>query len=399
MKTSIKALLSNIQFNLLMLMAMIFVTAFVMYASIATFERIDNLDTQKKMVTSLQNLELTDLALNEIEINGTVRQLNIMIDQLGEEHFYEFVNIFFADDDEIRNELTANLRLAFSRFDEAAKAYVKTFDEKKQLKGALLQNGEVYKTALSEYLVLQTQALYQYFLASAFVLGILFFWTAYIFIAAKRAGMLIFADVHALQHSGDPSTMGHKFHTTEMNSVAFRLRQGHDAENQPGKQDQLTQLLSRDALFNTFEQRTDKLKSGNVYVCLFEIDNFAKLINHYPVSVIEPMLIKIASILKLHKQQNDLLGRIGESRFLMVLYRNERAKAYEECENIRQMVEENRFKMPHDSIPVTFSGVFYQKRSSNTLDDTLKKAHKDLQEAQKQGGNILVDQKTNKTIL
>lgn len=141
------------------------------------------------------------------------------------------------------------------------------------------------------------------------------------------------------------------------------------------------------------------MKDSGVFVCLFEIDNYAKITNHYPESVIDPILVKIASFIKLHKMQSDLVARYEDGKFLMVLFRNEKRKAFEECENVRLMVEGNRFKLPHDSIPVTLSGVFLRKQPEQTLDSTVKKAEDSLEEAYNEGRNILIEYRSHRKML
>ncbi|MEJ2468962.1 MAG: diguanylate cyclase, partial [Campylobacterales bacterium] len=125
------------------------------------------------------------------------------------------------------------------------------------------------------------------------------------------------------------------------------------------------------------------------FVCIFEIDNYSKLVNHFPQSVIDPILIKITSIMKLHKMQNDLIGRIQGGQFIAVFVRSDKQKAMDDCDHIRQMIEENRFKMPHDSFPITMSGGFTSKTATHTLDDSVKNATERLRVAQNKGGNAI----------
>ena len=392
-------MLSSVQFNGMILLLIVALTGLVMLSALATYERIKDLALQERLLNKLVTLDRNDLKFSQIESSGIIRRLPILIDKLEEDTYYEFVNKILIKEKDQRKALIKRMRERYPKLAFASDTYFNTGTELADRHAAMVRQANAYRLTLYPVSLLQTEVLYQYYLVIGAGFGLIMLWTLFLVLMARQISAVVLGDIHALLKQDSTSKTPSKYNTHEMNAIALRLRQQSGEVLTPSKQDPVTQLPNYEGVKSAFEQRPIKSKNLQVAVCVFEIDSYAKLVNHYPQSVIDPVLIKIASIMKLHKMQNDHVGRIGDSLFIAVFVRSDRQKALSDCDHIRQMIEENRFKLPHNSFPITVSGGFAVKTASQTLDDAVKNAKEYLNIAQEKGGNLIAELKKSPQIL
>ena len=409
MKTSIKKLLSSVQFNAMVLMLMTVITALLLASATATFNRIDNMALQEHMVKEIAVKDRKDPALDHIQVEGILSRLPILINRLESDEAYELVNSFFFGEGPRRAEYANTLRERYRHLADAATPYFRndadgndkrTAADFKAQRHDVLVAIDAYIYALYPMTKLQNAVLYQYFFLTGIGLGLILLWSLVVIFASNKASRYILSDIHSLiqQDSGKRST--EKLNTSEINTLALKLRQeSGESALVPSKKDDVTQLPNYEGVKTAFEHRAPGSKKLQTFVCIFEIDNYPKLANHFPQSVIDPILIKIASIMKLHQMQNDQIGRIQGGQFIAVFVRQDKEKAVDDSDHIRQMIEDNRFKLPHNSFPITVSGGFSAKMASQTLDDAVKNAREYLKIAQEKGGNMLGQAKNSTKIL
>lgn len=389
MKTSIKKLLSSVQFHAMLLMLITVGTGLILASSLATYDRIDNMAMQEQMVKEIAKKNRKDLELDRIQVNGILNRLPILIERMENDAPYEIVNSLIIQEAAPRSKYAGVLRERYNRLSETAEAYYNAEKNLEAQKRDMLIAIDAYTFALYPVTKLQNAVLYQYTLLTGIGLALILLWSFVVIFVSRHASKTILNDVHAL-FPEEGAKLGADFSTYEINSIALKLRQGSGAAAlAPSKKDEVTQLPNYEGIKASFEHRPATPKNLQTFVCIFEIDNYSKLVNHFPQSVIDPILIKITSIMKLHKMQNDLIGRIQGGQFIAVFVRADKQKAKDDCDHIRQMIEENRFKMPHDSFPITLSGGFTAKTATHTLDDAVKNATERLKLAHNQGGNTI----------
>ncbi|WP_345971408.1 diguanylate cyclase [Sulfurimonas sp. HSL1-6] len=400
MKTSIKKLLSSVQFNATLLILFTLLSGLLLASSYATYKRIDNMAEQERLVHSLAKMDRADPALDRIRASGVLSRLPILIDALDSENVYEIANSLIFREAKTRSKYTNLLRERDRVLNASASAYFNASVDSPSRRDDMLRAIENYTTLFYPLTKLQNNTLYQYSLLVGAMLILVLLWGFVVMTAARNASKTILGDIYALQPQEGATRASVKFKTTEINTIALKIRQeSGDAASANGKKDEVTQLPNYEGVKIGFDRRPKASKDMHAFVCIFEIDNYSKLVNHFPQSVIDPILIKITSIMKLHKMQNDQIGRIHGGQFIAVLLRSDKHKALEECNHIRQMIEENRFKMPHDSFPITLSGGFASKTASQTLDDAVKNAKERLRMAQEKGGNCVSDTNNNTKML
>ena len=409
MKTSIKKLLSSVQFNALLLLLITVITSLVLASATATFDRVDNMAQQEEMVKTIAKKDRKDPALDQIQVEGILTRLPILIDRFQSDTPYELINTIFFREAQERSEYADVLRTRYRQLADAATLYFRndTDETRKRTEEVLKAQKEEMLIAVNAYVYalypmskLQNGVLYQYFFVTAIGLGFILLWTLIVIFTSNKASRYILSDIHSLIQQDSGKRITDKLNTSEINSLALKLRQDSgESALTPSKKDDITQLPNYEGVKTSFEQRAPGSKKLQTFVCIFEIDSFPKMANHFPQSVIDPILVKIASIMKLHQMQNDQIGRIQGGQFIAVFVRQEKEKALDDCDHIRQMIEDNRFKLPHNSFPITVSGGFSSKMGSQTLDDAVKNAREYLKLAQDKGGNMISQAKNSPKIL
>ncbi len=395
MKTSIKSLLASVRINAVLLLIISAVTGLLLASALTTYERLQNLDKQERMVGKILAKNRKDPALDRIQAEGTLLRLSLQIDRLKEKGSY---GIFDKPTED--SPLIQALESAFERFRKSANAYFGAEHTEASGQRELHAAANGYILALHPLFKSAGATVRRYLFIAAVGSGIMLLWALITAAASRRASRIILDDLRALHPHEKSSRTPGRFATSEISDVAHAYRrEQRRASGYPDKEDPLTGLPDYSSVKAALEQRTGNPKGLQSAVCLCEIDDYAELSHHFSRDGVDAVLLKIASILKLHQMQNDLIGQMDEGGFIAVLSRSDKRKAYEDCDHIRQMVAENRFKMSHGTFPVTLSGGFAPLAAGQPLNEAVKLAKSRLQSAKKLGGNRIYELQTNTKIL
>jgi diguanylate cyclase (GGDEF)-like protein len=108
----------------------------------------------------------------------------------------------------------------------------------------------------------------------------------------------------------------------------------------------------------------------------------------YSQAFVETILKKVGFMLTLYRQHNDVIGRLDHNQFAIIVSRQNKSSAINDCELIRKSVQESPFTTSDgQNLTITLSGGFVQKLSSQTLDEMITKANKVLLVSLQHGGN------------
>lgn len=399
MKTSISKLFSTLQINILILLIIFLFSGLIILSASATQQRIENIKQQEQMVRSALLLSHDDLSLSKIRSDEIRDRLPILIEKMYDTAFYELIYAFpFVNEIQIEH-IKKDLYEQAKAFSTALKDYIDA--PKTSVESQITLENRVNQYLLALYpAVLQQSKIQSYYLFAASAVVILsIIWTLGLLLISRRTSRAIMSDVNTLFQLINGKRVEKTFFTTDLNRVASMLRGGFEHILQTSNTDDVTQLLNFDGLKSAVENQ--KLPSANqkIYICVFEIDNFSKLTNHYPQNVIDPILIKIASILKLYKRNSDQMGFISKSMFVAVFNRKDKKSALDDCNHIRLAVEESSFKIPHESFSITLSGGFTAKADMQSFDQAVSEAKVYLNHAAEKGGNRLEENTYFKNIL
>ena len=135
-------------------------------------------------------------------------------------------------------------------------------------------------------------------------------------------------------------------------------------------------------------------------VCLFAVDKLEEMEANFPADFSESILKKVGFMLALYHHDRDIIGRLAHNSFVIMLSRDDKASAVNDCELIRKSIEGNPFTTEGgQELIVTISGGFLQKESTQNINDILRKANKVLSMSIQHGGNRIAQLRDKNTAM
>ncbi|MBU0632142.1 GGDEF domain-containing protein [bacterium] len=314
------------------------------------------------------DLKTTALSLNTIssyDVLGTLfgfssefnNDIKILLD--SEDKYIEQLNLYYANNteelDKKLNDLTSSKKALLSHLDEIVYKNLK-YDK-------------------SKFFITQW-IFYTTFLLS--LIGV--FWYS-------KKLKIIYNDIRSLYAIGQEKT-SETIATEEVDAIKIRMVRKPTTTQNPSMVDPVTGIKNYKGMVHAYSEKKGMKDSNYTTVCVFEVDNFRKYEKELPKELTQTMLKKIAFIISLYEQPTDVIARIDYDQFAVVLSRESKDKALNDCDSIRKSIEEAVFKNPQgERIPFTLSGGFLIKQANKSLDDAISNAKEILQTAKANGQN------------
>lgn len=158
--------------------------------------------------------------------------------------------------------------------------------------------------------------------------------------------------------------------------------------------DGLTGLYTRTHFIERLQEEIDRSKTNAIpiTVAIIDIDYFKKVNDTYGHLAGDTFLKQLSNILRRRFRTVDVLSRYGGEEFAVLMCHTTIQESYKILEEVRKMVEEEKFFMPIESyrpiqIRKTISIGIAQLTNEQTPDEIIKKADDALYTAKKQGRN------------
>jgi diguanylate cyclase (GGDEF)-like protein len=130
-----------------------------------------------------------------------------------------------------------------------------------------------------------------------------------------------------------------------------------------------------------------------VGIIIIDIDNFKRVNDTYGRAIGDFVLVQLADLICDKKRDEDLLGRYGGKKFI-ILQRGEvdKKSIHKQCERIRRAVERFKFCHADACVQITVSIGFHLNKPGNSkaeslIDDLIDKAEQALYLAKEEGRN------------
>ncbi len=120
---------------------------------------------------------------------------------------------------------------------------------------------------------------------------------------------------------------------------------------------------------------------------LFDIDHFKSVNDTYGHDAGDVILSSFGKMLRRYSREVDFVGRWGGEEFLVVLPKTGREGAVRFAEKLREVVSKSKFMYKDVRIPITISGGIADRKSSQDMEDMLKRADENLYFAKESGRN------------
>ncbi|MEA1983627.1 MAG: GGDEF domain-containing protein, partial [Campylobacterota bacterium] len=224
MKQSIKKIFINLNTYLFFVLFVTFISMMFTLEKQLSFEKVDNLRKQQKIISSLTTLKKDDIELALIQFNGKSTQLHQEIEKLKSIYKYNYTDkLIFNNDIEYLNDLDKLSELT-TTFNEAAhQYYVKDNNKERDASNINLKNAFFNINTHINDIMLKTMTYNQekfsfYKIATIVMFIIVFISTLYF----RKKLFSIHKDVEYL-YQIDKSKRDYSIYTLEADAIAMRM--------------------------------------------------------------------------------------------------------------------------------------------------------------------------------
>ncbi len=389
MKHSIKKIFSNLSAFFILTTLAILLLALLIIEQKTSYERIDILQNQKKIISTLNNLKKDDIELALIQFNGKSNQLHHEIEKLQNLDKYNYVGkYFFNNSDEFFSDLDKLSELTNDFNHSAHEYYIKNLVDEEQ-KSQKLKNAfysiNIFLDSMTVKNIMYAQKKHMLIEKIAIIsfvfLLIASFWY-------RRRLKSIYNDLLYL-YAIDKQQKEYEIFSQEADAIQLRMNRKPVVAEDPAMKDPLTEINNYKGMMSSYSNKKGMKDSNFTSITVLEIDNFSKNKRTLSQLFTQTILKKIAFTISLHEQATDVIARTEYNQFTLILSRASKEASFKDIDIIRQSISELKFKEPNgESLVVTVSGGFVIKPNNQPLEDSIKKAREILLHAQKKTNTI-----------
>ena len=159
--------------------------------------------------------------------------------------------------------------------------------------------------------------------------------------------------------------------------------------------------LSREDFVTQLSKLADNQDSEECSVCTFDIDRFKVVNEKYGYEAGNYVLKELVQLIKQYiPKGNNIIGRLGNNEFGVILNNLSIEESVQICEVIREQVKDYRFNCNGEEIEITLSiGVISITEEQGTLEEILASANLALRSAQENGRNCVHSSATQDTMM
>jgi diguanylate cyclase (GGDEF)-like protein len=356
-----------------------------------SFEKVDNLNKQKKIIASLTKLKKDDIELALIQFNGKSAQLQNEIEKLHNIYKYSLSEKYLLrNQDEYMKDLQKLSQLT-KNFNQCANDYYDIEDDKAQekideqkLKDAFAQINNHIHNLILKNIVYEKYRFELFRNLSVFTFFVVFIASLWY----RKRLTSIYKDIQYL-YSIDKQKEHYTIFSQEADAIYLRMKRKTVTTDNPTFTDQVTGINNLKGLVNSYANKKGMKDSNFTSVTILEIDNFSKSNRTYNQELTQNILKKIAFTISLHEQPTDVIAKTDYNQFTVVLSRTTKEQLYKDMEIIRQSISELKFNLP-DGDAITVTGGFVVKPNNTNIEEALKQSAEILSYADKIGRNKIL---------
>jgi diguanylate cyclase (GGDEF)-like protein len=397
MKHSIAKIFNHLGAYLLFILVIALIGTFLILEQKISFSKVNNLENQKKINSSIVNLNHNDTNLALIELNAKDSQLRFKIEKLFDMDKYNITQSLFSSNiDEYLSDLNT-LKQATETFTKNANFYysipvneslVGNTDALEQESKATMENSFNFLNTHINAMLLKNIDYDENKFAIVEKLAIFSFVTILIFTFWFRKRLnAIYEDIDFLYAVKAHNNQRHMF-SLEMDAIGLKMiRKAAPSEN-TALTDQVTGINNHKGMLTSYAEKKGLKDNNYTSVTLIEIDNFSKTNRTYSQELTQSLLKKVAFTLSLYEQPLDVIARTDYNQFTLIFSRVSKELSFKDVDKIRQSISEIKMSTPDKGIiTISVSGGFVIKENNVHLDEAIKIAKGILEFAQTHGGN------------
>ena len=394
MRPSIKNIFAGWKKHVLILTLLMGLIAFTAIEEYTSFDKIANLQEQKKLVNFVADISRMDLEFAAIQYRGKSTMLKFQHEKLLTLDSYDILGQYLTDQGSDYHSDLEKLSELILAFNNNAGNWYDPDTKNLKTREKLMQDSRIELISHINMMI-EKNISYDYkkfmFQQSLIYLTLLLMIAMFVIYYRKFSDILKdISSLYIVDMQGD----AHTIVTEEIGIIAKRMNRKSLSSDDPSMIDPITEINNSKGLLYAYANRKGMKESDHVAVCTFEVDGFATLDEKYTKNFTQSILKKIAFMISLYQQPTDIIGRTDYSQFTIIFSRTDRNQALKDAELIMSSVSESTFKAPNgDNLALTLSAGFSPKLTSTTIDETIEQSEKVLDQAKKEGANKLLQTK------
>ncbi|WP_457747761.1 GGDEF domain-containing protein [Sulfurimonas sp.] len=396
MKHSIKKIFQGLNTYLFFVLFIAFLTLMLTLEQQLSFDKVDNLKNQKKLIASLTKIKKDDIEIALIQFNGKSTQLLQEINKLKVLYKYNYLDQYLLENQQEYFDSLNKLEELTKSFNNAAhEYYVEGKDKKLEKKTKRNLDRAFYKINHQiDQILLKTVdydeqkfVFFKNIIIAAFALMLLA--TLYY----RKALYSIYKDLEFLLYLDKKSKITFNIYSTEVDAIALRINRKTVTTDNPSFLDPVTDINNYKGLINSYSVK--KAKSSNfTSITVLEIDNFSKTNRPFSQDIAQGILKKVAYTISLHEQPIDTIARTDYNQFTVILSRATKEQTYKDAELIRESIAELKFNIPGQGpVQITVSGGHVIKPTNTSIEEGMKQAKEILAYAKSTAKNKILQAK------
>ncbi|MEA3521855.1 MAG: GGDEF domain-containing protein [Campylobacterota bacterium] len=392
MNLSIKKIFTSVTTLLTIFILLLVLIALMMLGEHNSKTQISILQKHRSDIQSIKNIQTQDETLDMIKFQSISAELSNNVKNYAET-FTAFDPLRFLSSSSTDHKNFETFTQLNTRFITDTKKYIAN-KESQQAFALFNKQYNALNLSIYEILTKHIDTEHEQFIIretiiyASVIVGLLFL------LMIHRQFHHILRDIESL-YGVTSKNSPYQIKTIEIQAVVAKYKKDSHTDN-PMHIDPLTQLKNYKGLIHTYNSTPAIREHNTLSVCIFNIDNYAALKNTYHDEYMEVVRKKIAFLISLYAQAIDITASIEESKFAIILGRNTKKEALEECEKIRQSIAETHFKVPQgDKVSITVSGGFTTKSDKKPIEDTIQLTKDILSKAQEKSINLIAQLRTN----
>jgi len=389
MKHSIKSIFQGLKMYLSFVLLLSFSIMILSMEQNLSFDKVNNLSKQKKIIKSLIKLKKDDIELALIQFNGKSTQLLQNIDKLRSMYKYDYTDRFIFNNNEYLKDLDKLTKLT-NKFNAAAhKFYINNKDKVSETKAEKnLKNAFIAINSHINLILLKSIQYNQrkFDIVENIAIGI-FVIIIFATLWYRKKLQNIYKDLEYLYHI-DKSKIDYTIYSLEADAIAMRMNRKAVVTDNPTMMDPVTSINNYKGMMSSYADKKNLKDSNFTSVTILEVDNFSKSKRTFSQEFTQAILKKIAYTISLHEQAIDVIARTDYNQFTLIFSRASKEQSFKDIDLVRQSIEELKFNIPDKgAVTITVSGGYIIKPNNTNLEEALKQAKEILIYAKSTGIN------------
>jgi len=390
MQISIFKVFGNIKSLFALMLLLVVLLTLTILSEYASFYKLENLQKQKEHAAAILNIKGKNADISTVEFRGKSASLKKSVASLKSFYQYDYLSQYLSSGN-YQNDVL-KLSRAIDGFNKAAdKLYTQKSASEEVLQARKVRLLHKYSLLVNQIDSIisanmpfeQTRFYIQQGLAFALLALILF---GFLWLLLRLTQIKL--DIKSLSSLSSQEHV--KFRTTEADTISrhFGRAPNPSISQNPAYLDNISGINNYKGFIHEYTSTKAKKLGNYTAVCIFSIDKLNEIELAYSQQFADAVVKKVSFILSLHREHNDMIARLNHNQFVIMLSRQDKASALNDCEHIRQNMADTGFTTSDGrQVKVTLSGGFVQKLSSHSIEEALDKANKVLSMSIKHGGN------------